>query len=84
MLPDFVSDGCTWFPDVWRGIDLYPCCFRHDLWWFLHPGDWLAWAVSNINLGVCFVGAGAWELFLPALGALFTIGAAVFALKKRK
>lgn len=29
--PDnFKSDGCTWAPDFWKGIDLRPACFYHD------------------------------------------------------
>ena len=75
----FVSDGCTGFPDNWRGIDLSDCCKAHDGMWFNHPGDWLAWFQSNIALSECFTRAGAGELYLPALIATCTIGALMFA-----
>jgi len=26
----FVSDGCTWAPDRWFGVDLSPACLLHD------------------------------------------------------
>lgn len=73
------SDGCTGFVDTWRGIDLLPCCEAHDLAWYSSPGDWGAWLTSNVDLGVCFVHAGAWELAIPAVLAVSTIGALLFA-----
>jgi len=79
-LPDgFVSDGCTGFPETWRGADLSSCCVNHDLAWFQHPGDWARWAQSNVDLAACFARAGAWELSIPALIATATIGALMFA-----
>ncbi len=24
------KDYCTWFPDVWLGMDISECCKRHD------------------------------------------------------
>ncbi len=83
MPADFRSDGCTGFFDTWRGIDLLPCCHAHDLAWWQSPGDWLAWATSNIELGACFVSLGAWELAAPAVVAVFTFGAFLFARKRR-
>lgn len=30
----FRSDGCSFWPDSWRGKDLYEACFKHDiLYW---------------------------------------------------
>ena len=81
MQPDFVSDGCTGFPDVWRGIDLSGCCYAHDLAWWMSDGDWQAWFTSNVDLGVCFFNAGAWEVALPGFLAITIIGAALFAAK---
>lgn len=84
VIPDwFQTDGCTGFPDVWRGIDLYPCCRAHDWAWFSKPGDWLAWFGSNVDLSVCFAQTGAIELAVPALVVTSTIGAALFALAKK-
>lgn len=80
----FHSDGCTLFPDRWRGVDLYPCCYKHDLSWYAHPGDWLVWWHSNIDLAVCVAHAGATELALPFLAAVSTVGALLFAIKARK
>lgn len=86
MRNEFVTDGCTGFVNTWRGIDLLPCCQAHDLAWWEKPGDWGAWLTSNIDLGVCFAGAGAWELVLPAFAAVCTVGALLFAgvITKRK
>lgn len=82
---EFVSDGCTGFFDVWRGVDLYPCCYAHDLAWYQHPGDWVVWAQSNIDLAICVARAGAPELFIPFLIVVSSIGALLFAgvLKRR-
>lgn len=79
----FVSDGCTGFPDTWRGIDLSQCCYAHDLAWHNHPGDWTMWAASNVDLANCFAQAGAWELWGLVLAAVSTIGALIFARKRR-
>lgn len=81
---DFVSDGCTGFFDTWRGIDLTACCTAHDYAWYSHPGDWLVWAGSNIELGSCFVAAGTWELFVPAVVAVSTVGAVLFARNRKR
>lgn len=36
----FVSDGCSSWVDSWKGIDIYPACFRHDLkYWAGRPGE---------------------------------------------
>lgn len=75
----FTTDGCTWFPETWREIDLSGCCTAHDLAWWHRPDDWLVFASSNLDLGICFVQAGAWELALPAVIAVSTIGALLFA-----
>ena len=81
----FVSDGCTWFFQSWRGIDLLPCCRDHDLAWFENvTRDFVQWLASNIELGACFVSIGAWELALPAVIATSTIGFGMFYLWRKK
>lgn len=36
----FKSDGCTGWVDSWKGVDIYPACFLHDLkYWAGHPGE---------------------------------------------
>ncbi|OGR17714.1 MAG: hypothetical protein A2X81_06465 [Desulfobacterales bacterium GWB2_56_26] len=36
----FVSDGCSLWVDCWKGKDIYPACFRHDLkYWAGRPGE---------------------------------------------
>ena len=85
MPPDgFISDGCTGFPEVWRGIDLTACCEAHDLAWWSSGGDWQAWFVSNVDLGVCFFQAGVWELTVPAFLAVTLIGAVLFGAKGKR
>lgn len=78
----FASDGCTGFPEVWRGIDLSDCCYAHDLAWFNHAGDWGVFLSSNVDLAICFAERGAWELMLPAFLAVTIIGAFLFASKR--
>jgi hypothetical protein len=80
---EFASDGCTGFLQSWRGIDLSGCCRAHDLAWWLHPGDWPAWWHSNLDLAGCIVHAGAIELGWPFLFAVTTVGAVLFATKKK-
>jgi len=80
----FVSDGCTGFFDVWRGIALRSCCETHDVAWYERPGDWLAWAVSNVELAACFWQAGAWEIAILGFLAVSTLGALLFSGAIRK
>ena len=36
----FASDGCSLWVDCWKGKDIYPACFRHDLkYWAGRPGE---------------------------------------------
>ena len=30
----FKSDGCSWFPDRLANVNLYPACWKHDLWYY--------------------------------------------------
>jgi hypothetical protein len=78
LQPDFSSDGCTGFPEVWRGIDLTECCYEHDLAWYNSNGDLSVFLQSNIELVACFVDKGAWELWFPALVVVTVIGFFLF------
>ena len=78
-LERFGSDGCTGFFDMWRNVNIFPCCFEHDMTWYLNPGDWLTWIHSNLTLGGCFVRIGVVELAWPAVILTSTIGAFLFA-----
>ncbi len=79
MTEPFASDGCTGFFDVWREIVLRSCCEAHDLAWYERPGDWLAWAISNVDLAACFWQAGAPEIAILGFAAVSTVGALLFA-----
>ena len=79
--PEFISDGCTGFPEVWRGIDLTDCCYLHDLDWFNAQGDLTLFLSSNVELANCFAAKGVWELWLPALAAVTIIGIFLFLRK---
>jgi hypothetical protein len=78
-----IDDGCTGFPEVWRGIDLTACCNAHDLSWQqnMDVGTWLG---TNVDLAVCFGKAGAWELVIPAFIAVSTIGAVLYFVFRKK
>lgn len=78
-----ISDGCTWFPDVWRGIDLLPCCNAHDIAWS-QDMDVAAWLGTNADLAGCFWHIGAWELAIPAFLAVSTVGAVLYFFFRKK
>ncbi len=47
----FVSDGCTMWPDVTNGKDIYPACFLHDLkYWAGYPGEDVERLVADAEL----------------------------------
>lgn len=47
----FYSDGCTAWFDQWRGYDLYPACFLHDLkYWSGYPGEDVARLRADADL----------------------------------
>ena len=83
MSPEFFTDGCTGFFQSWRGIDLTGCCREHDFAWWSNPGDWIAWVMSIVALGLWFYRMGVWELVVPAVLVVSTIGAVLFARKPK-
>ncbi len=47
----FVSDGCTMWPDVSGGKNIYPACFLHDLkYWAGYPGEEVERLVADAQL----------------------------------
>ena len=47
----FVSDGCTMWPDVSNGKDIYPACFLHDLkYWAGYPNESVERLVADAEL----------------------------------
>jgi len=47
----FKSDGCSLWFNKWRGYDLYPACFRHDLkYWAGYPGEDVERLVADSEL----------------------------------
>ncbi|MGV0961869.1 MAG: hypothetical protein ACOYB1_18745 [Limnohabitans sp.] len=47
----FISDGCSMWPDSWRGSNLYPACFFHDVrYWCGMPGDVVARVIADAEL----------------------------------
>jgi protein tyrosine phosphatase (PTP) superfamily phosphohydrolase (DUF442 family) len=47
----FKSDGCSLWFDEWRGIDLYPACFLHDLkYWAGYPNEDVERLVADAEL----------------------------------
>jgi len=47
----FVSDGCSMWPDSWRGAELFPACFWHDVrYWCGIPGDVVARVIADAEL----------------------------------
>ncbi|MCL2458841.1 MAG: hypothetical protein FWF31_08370 [Desulfobulbus sp.] len=49
--PPFKSDGCSLWFDQWKGCDLYPACFRHDLkYWAGRPGEEVERLIADAEL----------------------------------
>jgi protein tyrosine phosphatase (PTP) superfamily phosphohydrolase (DUF442 family) len=47
----FQSDGCSLWFDTWRGIDLYPACFLHDLkYWAGYSGEDVERLIADAEL----------------------------------
>jgi len=47
----FVSDGCTLWPDITNGKDIYPACFLHDLkYWAGYPNESVERLVADAEL----------------------------------
>lgn len=47
----FVSDGCTLWPDMTNGKDIYPACFLHDLkYWAGYPNESVERLVADAEL----------------------------------
>ncbi len=47
----FKSDGCSLWFDTWKGIDLYPACFLHDLkYWAGYPEEVVERLVADAEL----------------------------------
>ena len=48
---NFVSDGCTMWPNITNGISIYEACFLHDLkYWCGHPGEDVARLKADAEL----------------------------------
>lgn len=48
---EFVSDGCSMWPDSWRGKDIFLACFWHDArYWMGIPGDEVARLCADADL----------------------------------
>ncbi|MCP5049591.1 MAG: hypothetical protein GY940_20645 [bacterium] len=47
----FKSDGCSMWFDHWKGVDLYPACFIHDLkYWAGQPDEDVERLVADAEL----------------------------------
>ena len=56
----FKSDGCSMWFDSWKGIDLYPACFFHDLkYWCGYPGEEAERLIADAELMIDIARAGA-------------------------
>ena len=47
----FSSDGCTLWPDISNGKDIYPACFLHDLkYWAGYPNESVERLIADAEL----------------------------------
>lgn len=78
------NDGCTFWFDQWRGIDLRGCCDVHDNAFAVgtSPAEFLA---ANIDLLSCAIHLGAWDWgVLAFLGVMSPVGAYLFFFGKKR
>ena len=55
----FTSDGCSMWFDEWKGTDMYPWCFFHDVWyWMGARHDYRARAMADAKLAYDVAKAG--------------------------
>lgn len=72
-----IGNGCTWFVDTWRGINIRPCCDEHDEAFYLGTNV-VEFIWANIQIAICFAERGAFELSVPAFIATTLIGGLFF------
>ena len=59
-LRPFKSDGCSMWFDTWKGVDLYPACFFHDLkYWCGYPKEEAERLIADAELMIDVAKAGA-------------------------
>ncbi|MEY3220038.1 MAG: hypothetical protein RIT27_1395 [Pseudomonadota bacterium] len=47
----FKSDGCTYWFNEWKGVDIYPACFLHDLkYWAGYPHEEVERLIADAEL----------------------------------
>ena len=55
----FKSDGCSLWFDTWKGVDLYPACFFHDLkYWSGYPKEETERLIADAELMIDVARAG--------------------------
>jgi hypothetical protein len=56
---EFKSDGCSMWFDTWKGVDLYPFCFVHDLkYWAGYDGEETERLVADAELMISIAKSG--------------------------
>jgi len=79
----FENDGCTFWPDQWRGVSLSDCCAVHDEA-FAYGRSFAEFLQANVGLFQCGVAHGAWEWAALAFAGVMTLGAPMFFLGRKK
>ncbi|MCF1744233.1 hypothetical protein [Paradevosia shaoguanensis] len=84
MIHDFEDDGCTFWFDFWRGIDLRRCCDVHDAA-YAQGHTVIEWFSANMGLLGCGIinGAPDWAV-LAFLGVCSPVAAFLFFRGKKK
>jgi hypothetical protein len=55
----FKSDGCSMWINSWRGVNLYPTCFLHDLkYWSGRPGEEDERLIADLELMIAIAEEG--------------------------
>ena len=51
-LDDFVSDGCSMWPDEWKGKDFHKCCVIHDMEYWVGGSEEERF-IADCRLAIC-------------------------------
>ena len=74
ILNQFVTDGCSWWPDEWKGVNYTACCVRHDIAYWV-GGTLDQKFIADCELAICICKMVGWRMaltmFLGVQASLF-------------
>jgi len=78
------GDGCTFWFDVWRGINVRMCCDAHDAAYAVGY-TFYDWVRANQALIQCGIERGVWDwAILAGIGVFSPVGAWFYFMGKKR